>query len=68
MSDDDRFDIDRLDEVILALLWANSSREKFGGYRAWKVSVRPPHLAARQAAMPAAAACGGRGLWWWADG
>jgi hypothetical protein len=36
MADDDRFDIDRLDEVILALLWANSSREKFGGYRAWK--------------------------------
>lgn len=32
------------------------------------VSVRPPHLAARQAVMPAAAACGGRGLWWWADG
>jgi hypothetical protein len=36
MADDNRFDTDRLDEVILALLWANSSREKFGGYRAWK--------------------------------
>jgi hypothetical protein len=33
---DDTFDTDRLDEVILALLWANSTKEKFGGYRAWK--------------------------------
>jgi hypothetical protein len=33
---DAHFDTDRLDEVILALLWANSFKEKFGGYRAWK--------------------------------
>jgi hypothetical protein len=33
---DDAFDTDRLDDVILALLWANSFKEKFGGYRAWK--------------------------------
>ena len=33
---DDTFDTDRLDDVVLALLWANSFEEKFGGHRAWK--------------------------------
>lgn len=33
---DDTLNADRLDDVILALLWANSFKEEFGGYRAWK--------------------------------
>lgn len=33
---DDTFDTNRLDDVVLALLWANSFEEKFGGHRAWK--------------------------------
>lgn len=33
---DDIFDANRLDDVVLALLWANSFEEKFGGHRAWK--------------------------------
>jgi hypothetical protein len=36
MSTDAPFDNDRLDELVLALLWANSFEEKFGGHRAWK--------------------------------
>lgn len=34
MSTDAPFDNDRLDELVLALLWANSFEEKFGGHRA----------------------------------
>lgn len=29
-------DEERLDEVVLALLWANSFKERMGGYSAWK--------------------------------
>ena len=36
MSDDSTCDTDRLDDVVLALLWANSFEEEFGGHRAWK--------------------------------
>jgi hypothetical protein len=33
---DDTIDTDRLDDVVLALLWANSFEEKFGSHCAWK--------------------------------
>lgn len=36
MPTDAPFDNDRLDELVLALLWGNSFDEKFGGHRAWK--------------------------------
>lgn len=32
----DTCDTGRRDEIVLALLWANSFEEKFGGHRAWK--------------------------------
>ncbi len=31
---DQPFDNDRIDDIVLALLWANSFKEKIGGYRA----------------------------------
>jgi hypothetical protein len=35
---DEPFPLDdaRLDDVVLALLWANSFKERWGGYSAWK--------------------------------
>ena len=36
MPADPPIDNDRLDDLVLALLWANSFDEKFGGHRAWK--------------------------------
>jgi|GEM_PF-943919 len=36
MPADAPIDDDRLDELVLALLWANSFDEKSGGHRAWK--------------------------------
>lgn len=31
-----KFDEDKVDDVTLALLWLNMSKERFGGARSWK--------------------------------
>lgn len=33
---DDWYDVDRVDDVVLALLYLTSFRDKFDGVRAWK--------------------------------
>lgn len=45
----DEFDSNRFDDIILALLWANSF-EEFGGHRAWKPWIGMRSIACMNAA------------------